>query len=59
MSSVNGLKLVAATSPFAVILPGVTAAAIAEVVDFHYRQHRSFVLVTFVSVVEGGVKFVV
>ena len=52
----NGLKLVAAASPFAVILPGVTAAAVAEVFDW---QHRSFVLVTFVSGSVGGVKFLV
>ena len=44
--------VVAVASPFAVIVPGVTAAAIAEVFDC---QHRSFVLVTFVSGAVGGV----
>jgi hypothetical protein len=33
ISVLNGLKVVAAASPTAVILPGVTAAAVAEVFD--------------------------
>ena len=41
----NGLKLVASAST-AVIVPGFTAPSVAEVFDW---QHRSFVLVTFVS----------
>jgi hypothetical protein len=46
MFTVKGLKLVAAVLPFAVIVPGVTSAAVADEFDL---QHRSFVLVTFVS----------
>jgi hypothetical protein len=39
-----------------VIVPGVTVAAVAEVDEL---QHRSFVLVTFVSGADGGMKFAV
>ena len=40
--------------PPLVIVPGVTAAVVTEVVDW---QHKSFVLVIFVSGVVEGVKF--
>jgi hypothetical protein len=48
------LKLVAAVLPFAVIVPGVTSAAVADEFDL---QHRSFVFSTDVSGADGGVKF--
>ena len=48
--------LVAKALPFAVIVPGVTVAAVAEVYEL---QHRSFVLVIFVSGSVGAVKFAV
>ena len=46
--------LVAKTLPFAVIDPGET---VADVVEVDELQHRSFVLVTFVSGSVGAVKF--
>ena len=46
--------LVAKGLPFAVIVPGVTVDDVAEVDEL---QHRSFVLVTFVSGSVGAVKF--
>tara|TARA_B000000532_G_C18512043_1_gene253495 strand:+ start:119 stop:403 length:285 start_codon:yes stop_codon:yes gene_type:complete len=50
----NGFDIDGVTPPFAVIVPGVTAAVVAEVVDW---QHKSFVLDIFVSGVVEGVKF--
>ena len=46
--------LVAKALPFAVIVPGVTVADVADVDEL---QHSSFVLVTFVSGSVGAVKF--
>ena len=54
ISVLNGLKLVADAFPFAVILPGETSNAVADVFDL---QHRSFVFSVAVSGADGGVKF--
>ena len=52
--TVKGLKLVAAVFPFAVIVPGVTSATVADNCDL---QHRSFVFATELIGADGGVKF--
>ena len=50
----NGFVLVGAHPPFDVILPGDTAASVADLI---YWQHRSFVFVIFVRGEVGGGKF--
>ena len=50
------MKLLATALPFAVMVPGVTSAAVADEFDL---QHRSFVFATAVSGAVGGVKFAV
>ena len=53
--TLKGLESEAAAVPPAVILAGVTAAAVAEVFDW---QQRSFVFVIFVSGFVGAAKLV-